>query len=101
MILLIFFGSSRIDCISSISPCSWPVSSVRLRMYSLVDVPQLDLRHIFGLRFVDAEGDHQVGYDLLLRLGLADNLDGLVDVQQNLFEAQQQVELSFFLFRSK
>ena len=63
----------------------------------LVDVAQLDLRHKLRLHLVDAEADHQVRHDLRLGLRLADDADGLVDVQQNLAQALQQVEL-FALF---
>ncbi len=55
----------------------------RLRIF-LVDVAELDLRHVLGLHLVDAEADHQVGDDLGLALGLADDGDGLVDVEQDL-----------------
>ena len=48
-----------------------------------VQVAQLDLGHIIGLYLVDAKADHQVGHDLALFLGGADDLDGLVDVQQD------------------
>ena len=62
----------------------------------LVDIPQLDLRHIFRLDLVDAEADHQVGDNLGLLLGLPDDADGLVDVQQDALQAQQQVQLVLF-----
>ena len=63
----------------------------------LVDVAQLDLRHELRLHLVDAEADHQVRHDLRLGLRLADDADGLVDVQQDLAQALKQVEL-FALF---
>ena len=49
----------------------------------LVDVAQLDLRHIIRLNLVYAEADHQVGYDLAFQLRLPDDGNGLVDIQQN------------------
>ena len=63
----------------------------------LVDVPQLDLRHIFRLDLVDAETDHQVGDDLGFLLRLSDNADGLVNVQQDALQALQQVQLFLLL----
>ena len=57
----------------------------------LVDVPQLDLRHIFRLDLVDAEADHQIGDDLGFLLRLPDNADGLVNIQQDALQALQQV----------
>ena len=53
----------------------------------LVDVAQLDLRHILCLHLVDAKADHQVGDDLGVRLRFPDNADGLVDIQQDALEA--------------
>ena len=49
----------------------------------LVDVPQPDVGHILRLNLVDAEADHQVGDDLRVLLGVPDDLDGPVDVQQD------------------
>ena len=66
MILLIFFGSSRIDCISIDLALQLAGLLGALEDVFPVDVPQLDLCHILGLRLVDAEADHQVGHDLLL-----------------------------------
>ena len=63
----------------------------------LVDVPQLDLRHIFRLDLVDAEADHQIGDDLGFLLRLPDNADGLVNVQQDALQALQQVQLFLLL----
>ena len=63
----------------------------------LVDVAQLDLRHILRLNLVDTEADHQVGDDLGLLLRLADDADGLVDIQQDPLEALQQMQLLFAL----
>ena len=63
----------------------------------LVDVPQLDLRHIFRLDLVDAEADHQIGDDLGFLLRLPDNADGLVNIQQDALEALQQVQLFLLL----
>ena len=59
----------------------------------LVDVAELDLRHVFRLLLVDAEADHQVGDDLGLLLRLPDDGDGLVDVQQDALQTQQQMQL--------
>ena len=67
----------------------------------LVDVAQLDLRHILRLHLVDAEGDHQVGNDLRFLLRLPDGADGLVDVQQDALETLQQVQLVLLLFEDK
>ena len=63
----------------------------------LVDVPQLDLRHIFRLDLVDAEADHQIGDDLGFLLRLPDNADGLVNIQQDALQALQQVQLFLLL----
>ena len=52
----------------------------------LIDVAELDLRHKLRLHLVDAEADHQVGDDLGVGLGLADDFDGQVDVQEDLFQ---------------
>ena len=38
---------------------------------------------IFGLDLVNAEADHQVGHYLGVLLGLPDDVDGPVDVQQD------------------
>ena len=54
---------------------------------------QLDLRHIFRLRLVDPEADHQVGDNLALLLRLADDLNRLVDIQQDFGKALQQMQL--------
>ncbi len=43
---------------------------------------QLYLGHIFRLYFVNAEADHQIGDDLALLLGIADDLYRLVNIQQ-------------------
>ena len=58
----------------------------------LVDVAQLQLCHEFRLRLIDAEAGHQVGNNLHFQLGVADDGDGLVDVQQDGFQAVQQVQ---------
>ena len=62
-----------------------------------VDVPQADVGHILRLDLVNAEADHQIGDDLGLLLCLPDDLDGLVNVQQNFPQTQQQVELVLLL----
>ena len=51
-----------------------------------VQVTQLDLRDILGLDLIDAEADHQVRHDLRFLFGLADDLDGFIDVEQDLLE---------------
>ena len=63
----------------------------------LVDVAQLDVGHVLGLHAVDAEADHQVGHHLVVLLGLPDDFDGPVDVQQDLFQAAEQVQLVLLL----
>ena len=63
----------------------------------LVDVPQLDLRHILRLHLIDAKADHQVGDDLGLLLRLPDDPDGLIDIQQDTLQALQQMQLFLFL----
>ena len=60
-----------------------------------VQVTQLDLSHIVGLHLVDAKADHQVGHHLGLLLGGADDMDGLIDIQQNGGKALEQVEPLF------
>ena len=60
-----------------------------------VQVAQLDLSHIIGLHFVDAEADHQVGHHFGLLLSGADDLDGLVDVQQDGGKTLEQVQALF------
>ena len=62
-----------------------------------VDVAQADFRHVLGLHLVDAEADHQVGDHVGLFFRLADDLDGLVDVQKDFAEAPQQVQLLLLL----
>ena len=47
---------------------------------------QADLGHKLGLGAVNAEPDHQVGDHLGILLGLPNDLDGPVDVQQDLFQ---------------
>ena len=63
-----------------------------------VDVAQLDFRHELRLDLVDAEAHHQVRHHLALQLRIADDGDGLVDVQQDLLQTSQQVQL-VLLFR--
>ena len=60
-----------------------------------VQVAQLDLGHIVRLYFVDAEADHQVGHDLGLLLGGADDVDGLIDVQQDGGQTLEQMQPLF------
>ena len=80
------------------------VSNVLFQLFDLtrpledilpVQVAQLDLGHIVGLHLVDAEADHQVGHDLGLLLGGADDVDGLVDVQQDGGQTLKQVQALF------
>ena len=59
----------------------------------LVDVAQLDLGDVLGLNLVDAEADHEVRHDLGVLLGLADDGDGLVDIEQNPAQTLEQVQL--------
>ena len=63
----------------------------------LVDVSQLDLCNVVGLDLVDAEADHQVRDNLGLGFSAADDGDGLVDIEQDLAQAKQQVELFLLL----
>ena len=58
----------------------------------LVDVAQLELGHELGLGLVDVKPAHQVGDDLGLELGAADDGDGLVDVEQDGLQTVQQVQ---------
>ena len=74
-------------------PPARPVSCDAFEDILLVDVAQLDLRHVLRLDLVDAEADHQVGHHLGVLLRLPDDLDGLVDVQQDALEALEEVEL--------
>ena len=60
-----------------------------------VQVTQLDLSHIVGLHLVDAKADHQVGHHLGLLLSGADDMDGLIDIQQDGGKALEQVEPLF------
>ena len=58
----------------------------------LVDVAELKLGNKLGLGLVDVETLHKVGHDLGLKLGAANDGDGLVDVEQDRLEAVQQVQ---------
>ena len=58
-----------------------------------VDVAQLDLGHEVCLHLVEVKARHEVRHDVGLALGIADDGDGAVDVEQDLAEALQQVEL--------
>ena len=58
---------------------------------------QLDLGYILRLNLIDAEANHQVRYNLDLLVGLADNLDRLVDIEKDFFKSLQKVQpLSLF-----
>ena len=63
-----------------------------------IDIAQLDFRDELRLHLVDAEADHQIWNDFRVGLRLADDADGLVDVEQDALEALEQVQLfGFFL----
>ena len=64
----------------------------------LIDVAQADVGHKLGLDLVDSEADHQVGHHLGVLLGLPDDADGPVDVQQDAPQAFQQMQLILLLF---
>ena len=62
---------------------------------------RLDLRNILRLHLVDAEADHQVGHHRRAsRFRLADDADGLVDVEQDPLQAFQQMQLFLLLAAS-
>ena len=58
-----------------------------------VDVAQLDLGHEVCLHLVEIKARHEVRHHVGLALGIADDGDGAVNVEQDLAEALQQVEL--------
>ena len=58
----------------------------------LIDIAQLDFRHEIGLNLIDAEANHQVGNNLRFQLGLPDDADGFVDVQQDAFQTFEQMQ---------
>ena len=58
-----------------------------------VDVAQLDLSHKVCLHLVEAKARHEVRHDVGLALGIADDGNGTVDIEQDLTKALQQVEL--------
>ena len=60
-----------------------------------VDVAQLDLGDILGLHLVDTEADHKIRHNIALALGAADDGDGAVDIEQDLFQSVEKME--FFL----
>ena len=62
---------------------------------------QFDLRHIVGLNFIDAETDHQVGHNFRFLFGGADDVDGLVDVQQDGRKALEQMQTLFLAVQVK
>ena len=55
----------------------------------LIDVPKPNIRHISRLGLIDPKADHQVGNHLRVLLSVPDNLDGPVDVQQDLLQPLQ------------
>ena len=67
----------------------------------LVDVAQTDVRDVFRLNLVDVEAAHQVRDNLGVLLGAADDGDGLVDVEQDLAQAEQQMQLVLLLAKLK
>ena len=67
----------------------------------LVDVPQADVGYELGLDLVNAKADHQVGHYLRVLLGLPDDADGPVDVQQDALEALEQVQLLLLLLQGE
>ena len=58
-----------------------------------VYVAQLYLRDVLGLGLVDAEAGHEVRHDVGLALRVADDVDGLVYVEQYPAEALEEVQL--------
>ena len=58
-------------------------------------MPQLDLGHIVGLHFVNAEADHQIGHHFAFLGGFAHNAHRLVNVQQNGLKALQKMQALF------
>ena len=57
-----------------------------------VEVAQLDFRHILSLHFVNAKPDHQVGHNLGFFRSVAHNFNCLINIQQDSFQAAQQVQ---------
>ena len=66
-----------------------------------VDVAQLDFGDKVCLHLIETEARHEVGHDVGLPLGVADDGDGAVDVKQDLAEALQQVELGALFLQVK
>ena len=63
---------------------------------------QLNFSDIFRLHLVYAEAVHQVRHNVGFFLGFADNLDGLVDVEQYLLQTFEQVQtLLLFVQRER
>ena len=67
----------------------------------LVDVPQADVRHVLGLDPVQAKARHEVGHHHGVLLGLPDDGDGLVDVQEDDPQALEEVELLLLLLEGE
>ena len=53
---------------------------------------EFDFCHIFSLGLINAESNHEVRDDLGLLLGLTDDFDGLVNVEENFFQTLQEVK---------
>ena len=46
---------------------------------------QLNFGHVFGLLFINAEADHQIGNNLALLGRFANDFNGLIDIQKDFF----------------
>mgnify|MGYP000444189603 CR=1 FL=1 len=57
-----------------------------------VEVAQLDFRHILSLHFVNAKPINQVGHNLGFFRSVAHNFNCLINIQQDSFQAAQQVQ---------
>ena len=95
------WGRARVSSRSAISSARVSVSCHPLEDVLLIDIAQLDLRHVLRLHLIDAEGDHQIGDDLGFLLRLPDGTDGLVDVQQDALQTLQQVQLVLLLLQDE
>ena len=58
----------------------------------LVEMAQLDLGNILRLNLINAEAYHQVWHYLALLLGIPDNADGFINIEQYLFKPSQQMQ---------
>ena len=68
------------------------ISSVRFKIYSRFKWRSLISANVLGLHLVDAEADHQVGYDLGFLCGIAHNFNCFIDIQQDSFQAFEQMQ---------